>query len=220
MLQTPKPSLILLFITVVALMIGQPSLARPPRQGPEAGASYLIRAFGVGEVNGVAFSPDGTLALIGGSAGVASLLDLATGAVIRSFGGHTDDVVAVAFSPDGDQILTGSEDKTARLWQASTGETNRIFTKHFWEVRAVAFSPDGRQILTGSGGRIKNITSGTARLWETNTGQLIQIFRHAEFVDDVAFSPDGNHILTGSADKTARLWPGKYHRLFLPVILK
>jgi WD40 repeat protein len=54
------------------------------------------------------------------------LWDAATGALIRTFEGHSRDVYSVAFSPDGARILSGSGDifgmdKTVKLWNAVTG---------------------------------------------------------------------------------------------------
>ncbi|HOE12603.1 MAG TPA: hypothetical protein PLQ35_17085, partial [bacterium] len=67
-------------------------------------------------VRSVAFSPDGTKVLTGSDDYTAKLWDAGTGAVIRTFSGHTDYVNSVAFSPDGTKVLTGIDDGTARIW--------------------------------------------------------------------------------------------------------
>jgi WD40 repeat protein len=145
--------------------------------------------------NSVALSPDGKTILTGFLA--AQILDL-NGNVLKTFTGHTQQILSVAFSPDGKNILTGSIDKTARLWDLD-GNTLKKLSGHSQPVVSVTFSPDGKSILTGS-------QDNTARLWDLN-GNLLQIFSgHTNFVISVAFSPDGKTILTGSGDKTARLW--------------
>ncbi len=55
-------------------------------------------------------------------------------------------------------------------------------------------------VLTGS-------DSGTARLWQTKTGQPVgEPMRHQGVVATVAFSPNGKAVLTGSDDGTVRVW--------------
>ncbi|MBZ0278326.1 MAG: TIR domain-containing protein [Anaerolineae bacterium] len=149
---------------------------------------------------GVAFSPDGRYALTGSKDGTARLWDVASGAEVRQFVGHTGLVFRVAFSPDGRYILTGSADGTARLWETNSGAEVRRFVGHTGSVRSVAFSPYGRYILTGS-------ENNVAQLWNVVTGAQVRVFSgHREAVTSVAFSPDGYYVLTGSEDGTARLW--------------
>ncbi len=100
------------------------------------------------------------------------------------------------YSPDGTKIITWSTIGVVE-WNAVTGERiNSILT----DVSDAAYSPDGSQVLTGS-------SDDTAKLWDANTGQLMQTFSgHIDMVGSVAFSPDGTKVLTGSRDGTARLW--------------
>jgi WD40 repeat protein len=170
-----------------------------------------------GDINSVAFSRDGKLALSGSDDGSVVLWDAATGREIRMFDGHAGEVASVAFSPDGKQVLTGNSDDTARLWNAASGKQIRKFVGHDDRVDSVAFAPDGKQVLTGS-------WDCTARLWDTDSGREIRKFEgHTSAVRSVAFSPDGKQILTGGGsayndkDNTARLWDvnsGKEARKF------
>ena len=58
------------------------------------------------------------------------LWDAATGALVRTFEGHSGSVNSVAFSPDGARVLSGSWDKTIKLWDAATGALLRTFEGH------------------------------------------------------------------------------------------
>ncbi|MHC4534640.1 MAG: GLUG motif-containing protein, partial [Planctomycetota bacterium] len=158
---------------------------------------------GLGSLDAAAYSPDGKYIATAGSLG-AFLWDAETGALVRTFLGHTGGVLTVAFSPDGMRVLTGSFDDTAKLWDAETGQEIRTFGGHTGSVYSVAFSPDGTRILTGSADWTAN---WTAKLWDVETGQEIRTFGgHTGVVYSLAFSPDGMRVLTGSYDETAKLW--------------
>jgi WD40 repeat protein/serine/threonine protein kinase len=154
-----------------------------------------------GQVNAVAFSPDGKIFLTGSVDKTARLWDAATGKALGPPLKHEGAVWAAAFSPDGKIVLTCSgADKTVRLWEVSTGKCLVPPWPVPGGVQAVAFSPDGKVVLTGG-------HDGTAKLWEVATGRPQgPPLRHRDPVFAVAFSPDGKTVLTCSWDKTARLW--------------
>ncbi|MDE5100934.1 MAG: hypothetical protein O4861_22415, partial [Trichodesmium sp. St16_bin4-tuft] len=58
---------------------------------------------------------------------------------------------------------------------------------------------DGKTIATAS-------WDNTARLWDTENGNILATLNHQNVVGAVAFSPDGKTIATASWDNTARLW--------------
>jgi WD40 repeat protein len=70
-----------------------------------------------GEVNAVAFSPDGQVLATASGDGTARLVAVADGRE-RARVTHDDTVNAVAFSPDGQSLATAS-DNTARLWSTN-----------------------------------------------------------------------------------------------------
>ena len=164
-------------------------------------------------VRSVAFSPDGTRVLSGSGDNTLKLWDAATGALVRTFQGHSGGVstrvrsdsagktvkvteirpvTSVTFSPDGTRVLSGSGDKTLKLWDAATGSLVRTFEGHSDWVYSVAFSPDGTRVLSGSGDK-------TLKLWDAATGALVRTFEgHSDWVLSVAFSPDGTRVLSGS----------------------
>jgi eukaryotic-like serine/threonine-protein kinase len=162
---------------------------------------YLKTLYGhVGNVQAVAFSPDGQRILTGSGDKTAKVWDVASGKELFTLKGHRDEINSVAFSRDGQWIVTGSKDNTARVWEGANGRFHHRLDGQGYAIRAVAFSPDGQRILTGSGDR-------TAKVYEAASGSnLLTLRGHGGVVTSVAFSPDGQRILTGSADNTARVW--------------
>jgi WD40 repeat protein len=67
----------------------------------------------------VAFSPDGRLLASGSDDKTIKLWEVASGSLVRTLSGHTNDVRSVAFSPDGRLLASGSDDKTIKLWDIS-----------------------------------------------------------------------------------------------------
>ena len=109
--------------------------------------------------------------------------------VVRTFKGHTDDVLDAAFSPEGKWIVSVSQDKTIRLWNAQTGKEVAKTKEQGDAVLCVAFADDGQRILTGSADNL-------AVLWKVNTTEgktelkpQLLLKGHSARVTDVAFSP-------------------------------
>jgi len=155
----------------------------------------------------VAFSPDGRQAICGRASNKNNIVlwNVITGQKIRTFEGHTKDVLSVVFSPDGKQILSGSNDYTMKLWDTESGLEIRTFKmeglRPGWlsGVCSVAFSPDGKQVLSG-------LQDGM-RLWDVESGNEIKSFSgHTGCVYSVAFSPDGKQIVSGCENGIIKLW--------------
>jgi WD40 repeat protein len=173
----------------------------PLRQARDLAPALVVQLGYTQAVSGLAFSPDGDLALAGSFSGTARLWHLPTGLELRRFDGHTGGVVAAAFSPDGREILTGSNDGTARLWESSTGREIRVFESEYaTPVYAVAFSPDGRLLLMGALG-------GPARLVDRATGEeVMRVQGTPAGAPYAALSPDGLRLVTAGPTPGMQVW--------------
>jgi WD40 repeat protein len=148
----------------------------------------------------VAFSADGKYALSGAglfTAGIGEvkpvdctlrLWEVAGGAELRRFEGHTGPVRGVAFLPTGHALSCG-EDGTVRAWDVATGrEAGRITA--LVPLHCLAQSPDGGLALAGG-------ADGVARLWRLEGGRELACLDHGDGpVTAVAFAPDGRRALT------------------------
>jgi WD40 repeat protein len=145
-----------------------------------------------GDVNTVAYSPDGKLIATADD----DTNDDGGGVVIWSGVTHAKTtwndgsfVDGVAFSPDGKTLASGDNDGHVRLWNVATG------AKTTWNdhsaVDSLAFSPDGKTLATGDDDghvRLRDVATGSATTYEDGNS-----------VTSVAFSPDSKTFAAGDA---------------------
>ena len=152
------------------------------------------------EVSGLAFAPDGSLAVAAYSDPVR-ILDPRSGEErLRIPVPAPGYVYWVAYSPDGERLLGAATDGTTRIWSAHTGEEVEVLESHEEGFYHAAFSPDGARVATAG-------SKGTVGLWSAVTGQLLaKLSDHSGAVSAVAFSPDGSRLASAGYDKLLRLW--------------
>jgi WD40 repeat protein len=157
-----------------------------------------------GPVHVVRFSPDDSLAFVGGKGG-AALFDRNHGFRARPLL-PSSDIADAAFSPDGSLVAGaggGKNDRVVHVWDVRTGA--QVFAlEHQGPVKTVAFSPNGQLIASGS-------EDGTARLWSVVGGLQVASFAHepgtrGNTVQHVEFSSDGSRLLTVGGDRFARVF--------------
>jgi WD40 repeat protein len=70
---------------------------------------------------------------------------------------------------------------------------------HLNSVQSVSITADGKRAISGS-------IDNTLRLWDIESGECLQIFRDAGWINCVCITPDGKRAISGSTDNTLRLW--------------
>ena len=109
----------------------------------------------------VVFSPDGTRVAVGDPRTIR-VFDVATGDLLVSNVGHSQEVTDIVFSSDGKRMVSGSLDKTVRFWDAATGQQLLEFDfPAKWGIH-VGISPDGKWIAGGRPG------SNALKIWHTS----------------------------------------------------
>jgi WD40 repeat protein/serine/threonine protein kinase len=156
-----------------------------------------------GDVDAVAFSPDGKIIVTAGKSTSAQLWDAASGEPIGKPLAHPGLVHAVAFHPGGKILITGSGDFSqkksglARLWDVDTGQPLGSPLAHSATVNAVAVSPDGKLVLTGTADK-------TVYLWDLATREHRAV-QCSTPIRAVAFHPKGGKFLV-ACGSSAQLW--------------
>ncbi|MCP3975546.1 MAG: protein kinase [bacterium] len=158
----------------------------------------------------IALSPNGSTLATASLDDTVKVWDLASGDLLLTLVGHTNQVWKVDFSPDGERIATGSTDGTARVWNAATGELlTRIDVtpaaadpdasgiSQVWSVR---FSPNGSRLATAG-------EDGFVRIWDiASAAEALTIVAHTAPAQDIAWFADGERLVSAGDDGDAAVW--------------
>jgi serine/threonine protein kinase len=153
-------------------------------------------------VDGVTFSPSGTVLVTADHNGRIYLWNVAArsrAASLRDPG--SDGVAAAAFSPDGRVLATGDLDGSVYMWNVLTRHLTATQTGPGFEaVESVAYSPRGRTLATGD-------YDGSAYLWGPGGSPIALTAPGANnSVYGVAFSTNGQTLATADVDGSTYLW--------------
>ena len=185
------------FFSVLAICTSNSSLGQI--ESPESGSEWrATQIFGLGRLNALSYSPDGSKLVLSGIAGV-QLWEVACWSM-EQFLELQQEVFSSSWSPDQTKVATGNSDGTVGIWDAGSGVPLRTLAGHEERVNAVAWSPDGSVVASAS-------EDGTVRLWDPATGTTLhELVSHASGVMSLSWSPSGEELASGSKDHTVKIW--------------
>jgi WD40 repeat protein len=112
--------------------------------------------------------------------------------------GHQDLVTMTHMTPDGKTGISASLDGSVRIWDLTTGEQVRVIENaHIGGVFSAIISPDGKLAFTGS------VTDGTypdsdgLKVWDLETGEMLQHYFYGGNSTKIILSPDGKTVYSG-----------------------
>lgn len=140
-------------------------------------------------------------AIVGGREGRLEQINLTDGSVMRSFSGHSGNVLHVAIVNDKQQLVSSTQTGEVFLWDIASGELIRQFeTNVSGPVYGFGVSDDATRLAVGLG-------DNTIGVFNMATGaRLLTLSGHSGSVYSVDVSPNGRFILSGGRDGFAILW--------------
>ena len=189
-----------------------------------------------GSVGSVRFAFGGTRLVTGSNDGTARVWDTGSGQQTGIFEGHESEVVGAYPSPDDTTLVSATHKGQLRLWNIEESQTPLLAVPGMYpeysasgarfcyvdngaavvcdvagqsevlrtqqgsaRVLRARFSPDGKLLLAAA-------TDGVGRLYDVETGRLVNSFNHGEEAKDGRFSPDQRLILLVSDAGLVTVW--------------
>ena len=168
--------------------------------------SVAIDPANQGEINSIAFSPNGDLLAANASDGIG-IWRVATGERVYTL---PADSKVLVWDIANDRPISGDRDNAVRIWQMGSKQPMAVLSGHQPAqgtaaeggsgIIALTVSPDGAWIA--SAGHDKQVF-----LWSSKTGkQVLALPRFSDLVTAVAFSPDGTQLATAGLEQPVVLW--------------
>jgi len=164
---------------------------------PTGGDPLLLLNSHADQVVTAAFSPDGKLLATADSEFEIHLWSNAeAGRERHVLRGHADEIRCLAFSADGLKLASAGADRVVHIWDTRDGRLLGGPNPHGKHAIAVVPGPNARLASTGG---------PTARLWATETGDLLPLLGD-EPANSVAASTDGRWLAVGGTGIGTRLF--------------
>ncbi|CAG9790469.1 unnamed protein product [Diatraea saccharalis] len=151
-------------------------------------------------VRAVRFNVDGTYCLTCGADKKIKLWNPHRELLLKTYGGHANEVLDAAGSCDSSHIVSCSSDKSVILWDVTTGQPIRRYRGHASSVTCVKFNEESSLAVSGS-------VDNTVAFWDivSRRQEPVQVLKDAK--DTITSIQITDHeIMTCSVDCHVRLY--------------
>ena len=167
----------------------------------------------------LAFSPDGSLLLVGSQRPDMEIWDVSTRKLVGHLEGHVDWVAYVSYSPDGRFIAAARPASSwVYLWDAQTRQLIRtLWNGEEGEIRKMLFSADSQRLYVATQTQnlavAPNKRNDRIRVFDVQTGAQLNEFGDELFtLEDFSLSPDEKVALFRYYISEAVLWDIEHNR--------
>ncbi|XP_013163332.1 PREDICTED: WD repeat domain-containing protein 83 [Papilio xuthus] len=151
-------------------------------------------------IRAVRFNIDGSYCLTCGADKKIKLWNPHRQLLLKTYGGHANEVLDAAGSCDSSHIISCSSDKSVILWDVATGQPVRRYRGHASSVTCVKFNEESTMVVSGS-------VDNTVAFWDvvSRRQEPVQVLKDAK--DTItSIQVTNNEILTCSVDCHVRLY--------------
>jgi len=161
----------------------------------ETGRSVLSFHGHDGDVNHVAFSPDGSRLASTGDDGELKVWDPSSGRLVSSRSG-SGSAYGASFSADGSLVAAAWDGtENVRVFDLSTDQV--VSSTRVDDARDTALSPDGKRVAVAS-------EAARGGVFDVETGKRVFRLSRGDS-EDVSWSPDGRYV-AATTDQSTRVW--------------
>ena len=130
------------------------------------------------------------------------LINVETGAEVRSFQGPEYAVYSVAFSPDGKRIAAAGvglgDNRKVFLWDVNNPAPTSVFSGHKDDIYRVQFSPKGDHLLSAG-------YAGTLNVWKPGQEKPLYSSDLPIVLYSATYNPKGDQLAVAANDGRAYL---------------
>jgi WD40 repeat protein len=171
-----------------------------------------IARWGIGGVNEVDWSPDGTMIALGTTSGIF-VYDSQT-YQRKIFINTNFNAVQISFHPDGQRIAAGSKDGEVKVWNVITGNLERQYSyliprsdriKGISSVSSLSYSLDGKNLAVG-------YENGAINYFSVDSETPSMSVEQSPSVGDLAISADGKLLYVSNKSTNINVWDVSTHK--------